>query len=646
MLAMRSATSYGPLVTADELAAIPADLAPHVLYPFPQILDDELAPHLWTFSSASRERQLHLGKKELPRFFTWLYPHRLSGMSTPRTAAEIEILQDMGITHVLTLTEEEPLPAEWFAFRSITNLFVPVANYHAPTLEEMDSIYQHVRQGGTWLVHCGGGKGRAGTVLSCLIAMIGLDGAVSGEEDTSTPQMDGRTAMVTIRSLRPGSLESKIQEAFVTQWISHRWQMAYKATVSIDEPWTQLQQEVNRKLLPQGVQPASASVLFLVGKPGSGKSWLSESLVKRRPRSTIVISQDESGSRASCETMLGGTYPASTLLIVDRCNPEASDRKTWLSLIQTGMQVIAIYFDYPLELCRQRVDQRLNHPTIKAGRGGPALRQMGKTMAPPTLAEGFAAVLTISSFAAAQETVLLLSGHPTITKFPRTTHLLNLGAITDDDLVQAEFQELHNAHLTLEEKVDGANMGFSLDFDKKLLVQNRSHYISHAEHAQFKPLKVWLKRHEASLRTLLDRDPLFPERYILYGEWCVAQHSIAYSRLPSPFLAFDLFDRVTGAFLSRRMLATALAGTGIHQVPLIEELGSLTREHLMGLMSRRSEFGDGQIEGVYVRFEDAQRRVTLDRGKVVRGDFLSGNKHWKNGPLIHNGILMAEQGEY
>lgn len=644
MLAMRDAAAYGPLVSADELASIPADLALYVLHPFPHILHEELGLHLWTFNSLSRKRQLYLGKKELPRFFTWLYPHRLSGMSTPRTVADIELLQEMGITHVLTLTEETPLPAAWFAFRPISNLFVPIANYHSPTLAEMDSIYKHVQEGGTWLVHCGGGKGRAGVVLSCLIAMFGLDPAFTEDKYQYTPQMDGRTAIRTLRSLRPGSLETDMQEDFVTQWLSHRWRRAHNAMDVIGEPWAQLQQDVDRKSLMQGVQPGAADVLFLVGKPGSGKTWFSDSLTKRRPRaSTVVISQDECGSRATCESMLGRPYPPDTLVIVDRCNPEAANRKSWMALIQPARRVIGVHFDYSLELCRQRVDQRLNHPTIRAGRGGPALRQMDKLMAPPTLAEGFAAVLTIASFAASKEAVILLGGHPTITKFPRTMHLLNLGATTPDDLVQAEFKELRNVHLTLEEKIDGANMGFSLDYDRNLLVQNRSHYISYAEHAQFRPLKAWLDHHESALCALLHRDPQFPERYVLYGEWCVAQHSIAYRRLPAPFLAFDLFDRFKGTFLSRRTLTTALEGTGIHQVPLIAERDNLTREHLVMLMKRRSEYADGPVEGVYVRFEDAERRITVDRSKVVRGDFVAGNEHWTRRPLVYNKIVRVGQ---
>lgn len=401
-----------------------------------------------------------------------------------------------------------------------------------------------------------------------------------------------------------------------------------------------LKQEVNHKELPRGIQPAEVGVLFLVGLPGSGKSWLSSAISKRRKLcKTIIVSQDESGSRRACEMEIARQYGADTLLILDRCNPDADDRSYWLKLIDGSRKTVAIYFDYPTELCRQRVNSRLDHPTIKAGRGDNALAQMERAMSRPQMSEGFAAVLTVDSQAAAWEAVQLIGGNMKILKFPSTAHLINLGASTPDDLVREDVFSSKSGHFTVEEKVDGANMGFSLDADKQLQVQNRSHYISYAEHAQFKPLKAWLERHGEEIVTLLDRDAQFLERFILYGEWCVLQHSIHYTALPAPFLAFDLYDRYTGQFVSRRVLTGLLKGTGLRQVPLIEECEVITRGGLLALIGKKSEFTDGRLEGVYVREEDGERQRTVDRTKVVRGDFIAGNKHWTRGGIVRNGFV-------
>jgi len=144
---------------------------------------------------------------------------------------------------------------------------------------------------------------------------------------------------------------------------------------------------------------------------------------------------------------------------------------------------ICLYFDYDMELCLQRINGRLNHPTIQAGRGKNAVKQMHQLMKTPMLSEGFGAIFTISSQNAAREAVFKLGGDIQITKFPRTSHLINLGASTADDIVQDDWTDNLSGQLVIEEKIDGANMGFSLDYDGKLLVQNRvvPPYPPHAE---------------------------------------------------------------------------------------------------------------------------------------------------------------------
>jgi hypothetical protein len=39
-------------------------------------------------------------------------------------------------------------------------------------------------------------------------------------------------------------------------------------------------------------------------------------------------------------------------------------------------------------------------------------------------------------------------------------------------------------------------------------------------------------------------------RFILFGEWVYAKHSIHYSKLPAYFIAFDIFDLQNQSFLS------------------------------------------------------------------------------------------------
>lgn len=633
--------SYGPVVTGEEYEQIPAALHQYLLRPWPKELDASLSHRLWTALIQSRERNLYLGSR-LPRFFSWLFPGHLAGMSTPRHAEDIDTLISMGFTHILTLTAEQPLNPAWFYLKPIQNVYIPLRNYGTPTIEEMDVIFDQICEGGVWLVHCGGGVGRAGTVLACLIAMFGrvrdsLD--VMAKE----PQMDAKSAISLLRSMRPRSLESELQEKFVSSFVSHRWKSAHEKQFEV-EPIAKLETIISpAKGDVLSDVKSKTSVIFMVGKPGSGKSWLANAIAKRRlGKKTIIINQD-TDSRATCERELGRSHqPEGTLIVLDRCNPKRRDRADWLKLVPLGYCCVVIYFDYQSSLCQRRINRRLNHPTIRPGRGHNALDQMSRDMEKPDFSEGFQALLVISSFQAAREALDCLTSTPNLFKFPRTPHLLRTGASTSDDIVLADFDEL-KGQIILEEKIDGANMGFSLDADGSIQCQNRSHWVCAADHAQYRPLSNWIKVHSAELIKTLAQDKSFLERFILFGEWVVAKHSIHYTSLPDFFLAFDMYDRLQGTFVSRSLLTSALQGTNIAQVPLIMQVQSITKAEVLELIQKQSNYSMGRREGVYIRFENEARTQTIRRGKVVRSDFIAGNEHWTRAKIVLNGIDTDRQ---
>jgi atypical dual specificity phosphatase len=140
------------------------------------------------------------------------------------------------------------------------------------------------------------------------------------------------------------------------------------------------------------------------------------------------------------------------------------------------------------------------------------------------------------------------------------------------------------------------------------------------------------------LYKVLDRDPHFPQRYILYGEWLYATHSIAYTNLPDRFLAFDIYDRATGTFADRKTLTSILAGTSIYMTPMLHEGDMLSGYELTKMVQGKSHFYEGRMEGAYVQIE--RNGLIVNRGKVVRGDFLAGNEHWSKAPLHVNGLAL------
>jgi atypical dual specificity phosphatase len=226
-----------------------------------------------------------------------------------------------------------------------------------------------------------------------------------------------------------------------------------------------------------------------------------------------------------------------------------------------------------------------------------------------------------------------------IVKFPRTKHITNLGSATRDDLLmtQAEANNFLNKEIIIEEKIDGANMGISINKDGKILVQNRSHYVTSQSGAQFKPLDKWIAEHSAELWEFLE-----PDVHILYGEWLYMKHSIKYNRLEDWFMAFDIFDKRENKFYSRNRVEQLLEETTIKLIPTIARGTFKKIDELKALVNSPSRFCDNhKVEGIYCRICDDN--YLINRGKIVRTDFISGNAHWSKGIIEQNEIVNDNQ---
>ena len=110
----------------------------------------------------------------------------------------------------------------------------------------------------------------------------------------------------------------------------------------------------------------------------------------------------------------------------------------------------------------------------------------------------------------------------TIRKYPRTPHIegsrLQPG---DEDLSQILFETIAGKHLVIEEKCDGANSAISFDKDGQLLLQSRGHYLTGGyRERHFNFMKQWATVHAEGFYKVLG------SRYIMYGEWMYAKHSI------------------------------------------------------------------------------------------------------------------------
>ena len=248
-----------------------------------------------------------------------------------------------------------------------------------------------------------------------------------------------------------------------------------------------------------------------------------------------------------------------------------------------------------------------------------------------------------------------------IIKYPRTPHLegsrLQPG---DEDLSQIPFGVIAGKTVTVEEKIDGANSAVSFDGEGRLLLQSRGHYLTGGyREKHFQLFKTWGQVHQQALYGVLG------SRYVMYGEWMYAKHTIFYDALPHYFMEFDVLDRETGRYLDTEARRALLRDLPVCPVPVLarrafrtlEELTALlgpsryiTPRHIEHLRAYCDAAGEDTaarvaetdhattMEGLYVKVEEDGQVV--DRMKFVRASFLQNvavsGTHWLERPIIPN----------
>lgn len=197
-----------------------------------------------------------------------------------------------------------------------------------------------------------------------------------------------------------------------------------------------------------------------------------------------------------------------------------------------------------------------------------------------------------------------------IIKYPRTPHIqgsrLQPG---DEDLSQRRFAELSGRHVVLEEKIDGANSAISFTADGELRLQSRGHFLTGGNREKhYELLKQW---------AAVQRDRLYAvlgSRYIMYGEWMYAKHSIFYDQLPHYFMEFDVLDRENGKFLDTPSRHELLKDLPICSVPVLASGSFSSRDEILKYLGDSKYISDGHIANLHAEVE----RLGLDADRICR----------------------------
>lgn len=380
-------------------------------------------------------------------------------------------------------------------------------------------------------------------------------------------------------------------------------------------------------------------MIIMCGLPGAGKSTFTKHILKYYCDDMVRVNNDEYGYKECCKIVMDNIKKK--IILVDICNATIEYRKLWLDNMVDG-KAWCIFMDTPVEECIYRAQNRKDHETLRPSGAKRVITEVNDKLVPPTKKEGFSQIIHFTKVEEINHQLQLWKLDPLevkidngFFKFPRTRHLFNLGSASRDDLLltPCEQNEFINCEVYVEEKIDGANLGISIDPDTyKVMFQNRSHFVNSSYHKQFEKLDVWLGNNSVELFDIIE-----PGRHILFGEWLYMKHSINYENLPGYFIAFDLYDRKSKQFYSRNKLEELLSKTNIPLVKLIERTQFKKLDDLIKIATEtKSAYYDGLIEGVYVKKSDDN--WVVNRGKIVRSDFIAGDKFWSKGIHVINGL--------
>lgn len=251
-----------------------------------------------------------------------------------------------------------------------------------------------------------------------------------------------------------------------------------------------------------------------------------------------------------------------------------------------------------------------------------------------------------------------------LVRYPRTPHLEGSARQPGDEDLDLAVLDRAAGTVVVEEKVDGANAALRFTAHGELLLQSRGHFLSGGgRERQFALFKSWAARHSQELHGVLG------SRYVLYGEWLYAKHTMFYDALPHYFLEFDVLDVEADEFLDTPRRQALLHGLPVHSVRVVwqgpgpelpppvrligptayqtpewrDRLGPHAEAHGRDRLQVHRETDDsGLAEGLYLKVE-AQGRVT-GRYKWVRPGYRqaveASGSHWADRPILPN--LLAE----
>lgn len=220
--------------------------------------------------------------------------------------------------------------------------------------------------------------------------------------------------------------------------------------------------------------------------------------------------------------------------------------------------------------------------------------------------------------------------------YPRIPHVSKeISNMTHDDIEIKSNIEFPFTAWT-QEKVDGANMGIS--WTSGPIIRNRNNILKKGyietntpSKLQFRPAWNWLHENNKDILNI-SKELMSP--VTIYGEWMFAKHSIEYDKLPSWFLAYDIYVVEERKFLSPERFIEIMSKTKISFIPS-KKVEFKSIEDIVRYSELDSDYRNGVREGIVIKTSNGD---FLDKSfKVVNKYFIRREDF--NSELIKNKLI-------
>jgi ATP-dependent RNA circularization protein (DNA/RNA ligase family) len=193
-------------------------------------------------------------------------------------------------------------------------------------------------------------------------------------------------------------------------------------------------------------------------------------------------------------------------------------------------------------------------------------------------------------------------------------------------LSKIEVKRLLTGKVDIEEKLDGANVGF-YRHKNGFSLQKRGSLVGQSEHLQFKYFNNW------AMYRMYNNIMRVPIGFRVYAELCYVRHNIFYNKLPDYVIVIDVMEG--DRWLNREEKQNFCDEFDFSIVPLVAQ-GYFGIEDLWDIVPVRSAFGR-ESEGVVVK--KFHKKKGYMRGKIVKPEFIkkiNDDGHWMHKKIVVN----------